>query len=36
MSSNVNVLHPTAPQYSKTKKLYPVLTASNFRLQKTL
>ena len=31
--SSVNVL-PTAPQYGETEKLYPVLTASNFRLQK--
>ena len=33
MSSGMNVL-PTAPQYGETEKLYPVLTASNFRLQK--
>ena len=28
--SSVKVL-PTAPQYGETEKLYPVLTASNFR-----
>ena len=32
--SSVNVLPPTAPQYSETEKLYPDLTASNFHLQK--
>ena len=32
--SSVNVL-PAAPQYGKTAKLYPVLTASNFRLKLT-
>ena len=32
--SCVNVLPPTAPQYSETEKLYPLLTAPNFRLQK--
>ena len=32
--SLVNVLPPTAPQHDETEKLYPVLPASNFRLQK--